>query len=100
MTEGPEHKTTWRTMQVLPLGGKWAFVVGVIDDGQGLKVRVAKGKMRDAYAMGECPIAQVNKFNLKIKDWDKLRLAIEKALAELAALEGPAEDTPVATPEA
>jgi len=94
MTGEIDRRTTWRTMQVLPLGGKWAFVVGVIDDGAGLKVRVAKGKMRDAYEMGECPVSQVNKFNLKTKDWDKLRPAIEKALAELATLEAPTEDAP------
>ena len=89
MTEEPERRTTWRTMQVLPLGGKWAFVVGVIDDGAGLKVRVAKGKLRETAGPGECPIAQVNKFNLKTKDWATLRPAIETALAELAALEEP-----------
>ncbi|MBU0493023.1 MAG: hypothetical protein KKA73_14295 [Chloroflexi bacterium] len=92
MTEDVERKTTWRTLQVLSLGGKWAFVIGIIDDGQGLKVRVAKGKMRDSYEMGECPISQVQKFNLKTKDWEKLRPAIEKALADLAALEAPAEE--------
>jgi len=87
MTEDAERKTTWRTLQVLPLGGKWAFVVGVIDDGTGLKVRVAKGRLREATGPGECPITQVNKFNLKAKDWEALRPAIEKALTELAALE-------------
>lgn len=94
-----EMRTTWRTMQVLPLGGKWAFVVGVVDDGQGLKVRVAKGKMRDAYEMGECPISQINRFNLKAKDWEKLRVAIEKALGDLATFESPTEDPSAVTPD-
>jgi len=94
MTDKPDRRTTWRTMQVLPLGGKWAFVVGVIDDGRALKVRVAKGKMHDSYEMGECPVSQVQKFNLKAKDWAKLSAAIEKALAELTALESPAETAP------
>jgi len=83
-----EYGTTWETCHTIKLGGGWAFAVGIIRDARGgRKVRVAKGKIKAEAEAGECPVSQVNKLNLKPKDWAAIRDAIDEAIGELEEIE-------------
>ena len=47
MSEKKDYSSKWVKLKVLPLGGLWAYGVGVIKDAMGdYKVRIVKGKMK------------------------------------------------------
>lgn len=82
-----EYGTTWLTATIIPLGGAWAFAVGIVRDSAGVeKLRIAKGKVNaDAdLDAGDAPVTQVQKFNIKKRDeWEKIKAAVDAALDEL-----------------
>jgi len=86
-----DYGTTWETCHLITLGGNWAFAVGIVEDSRGTKkVRIAKGRLKenDREEPGDCPISQVNKLNLKVKDWARVRALIDDAIKELVEIEG------------
>jgi hypothetical protein len=72
----------WETWTLIPAGAGWMFAVGIIEQSGRRRVRVAKGKVKVADA-GELPISQQAKFNLKPADWQPLRDAIDRYIAQL-----------------
>jgi hypothetical protein len=80
--EGRQYAAKWETWTLIPAGAGWAFAVGIIEQSGRRRVRVAKGKMKVA-GVGDLPITQQSKFNLKPADWKPLREAIDLYIAQL-----------------
>jgi len=89
--EDQDFAAQWQTWSLIPAGAGWMFAVGIIEQSGRKRVRVAKGKVKVANA-GELPITQQAKFNLKPADWQPLRDAIDRYIAQLAAETGDAAD--------
>ena len=84
MTDENKYATTWESWVTIPAGAGWAFVVGIIstNEGKRRRLRIAKGKGKAA-GMGEIPIAQQAKVNLKPSDWKQLRPVIDQYMEQL-----------------
>ncbi|MBN1935641.1 MAG: hypothetical protein JW934_13315 [Anaerolineae bacterium] len=76
------EQARWETWTLIPAGAGWMFAVGIVEQGGRRRVRIAKGKMKMADA-GELPITQQAKLNLKPADWNVLRDAIDRYIAQL-----------------
>ena len=78
----PFEPSMWTSSKLLPLGGGWAFAVGVLEDGT---IRIAKGKTEGANA--NAPISQVQKLNLKAKDrqtWEQIKAEVDALYAKVS----------------
>jgi len=83
MSEQKEFGTEWEEYTLVPLGGKWYFVVGIVKDTRSgeRKVRIAKGPMKDPTQ--KMP-SQVQRLNVKSFDeWQRLTSLVEKFCAKL-----------------
>ncbi len=97
MDEQPKYGSHWVKHDIIPLGGLWAIVVGIIEDETSgdLKIRIAKGKVKGkvSRSLGEIkieptdpndPIAQINRLNLKSRaEWERVKISCEKYFAML-----------------
>ncbi len=77
----------WVQWEIIPLGGMWAVVVGIIEDDNSheRKIRIAKGKIKGSVKRDlgvlkvipndeKDPITQVNRLNIKDKgDWEQIK---------------------------
>lgn len=78
-----EFGTEWEDYTLVPLGGKWYFVVGIVRDTRSgeRKVRIAKGPMKDPTQ--KMP-SQVQRLNVKSFDeWQRLTSLVEKFCEKL-----------------
>lgn len=80
--------------QLIALGGKWAYSVGIVSDDNGKSVRIAKGPLKGAFyrdkSTGDMvlkpddemhPISEVNKINIKgSEEWGQLQLPVAQRL--------------------
>jgi len=81
--EKKEFGTEWEDYTLVPLGGKWYFVVGIVRDTRSgeRKVRVAKGPMKNP---GQKMPSQVQRLNVKSFDeWQRLTSLVEKFCTKL-----------------
>ncbi len=83
MSEERKYGTRWVEEETRRAGGGWYYRVGIVEDDRGhLRVRVVKGPVRPG---GE--IAQVQRVNLRPKDWPWLRETVERMLETLQEME-------------
>ena len=93
MVEERKYYTEWEEYELVPLGGLWAYAIGVVKDQSGnRKLRIAKGKIKGKVFKEEGkikytldndknPISQINKFNIKSREeWEKIKPVVEKFL--------------------
>jgi len=87
------EQAKWQTWTLIPAGAGWMFAVGIVEQGGQRRVRITKGKMKMADA-GELPIAQQTRLNLKPADWEQVRAAIDRYIAQLEGGEPLKENGP------
>ena len=79
-----DYSTTWVKNPVLiPLGGVWAYAVGIVvdKDGGDAKLRIIKGK-RSADKPGG--VSQVQRMNFKNrKQWDDVKALVDLTFDQL-----------------
>ena len=92
-----KYESKWIKYDTIPLGGYWAFVVGIIQDKQSgkKKLRIAKGKLKGFVRMEngkiKCtfldkndPITQVNRLNIKRrKEWKEIKRFVDEYIGIL-----------------
>lgn len=72
-----KYASQWIQSELLPIGGKWVYIVGIITDHTGKrKVRIAKGPLKSP---GDKVPAQVQRLNIKnYAEWEKLTPLVKK----------------------
>jgi len=99
MTNKEKYGTVWKEPpDLIPIGGRWVYAVGIIQDKRtgSLRVRVAKGKIKgytkrndrgelEVHAKNpNDPITQPNRLNIKnLKEWETINPFVKKWLEQL-----------------
>lgn len=92
-----EYGSIWVDYQIIPLGGFWAVVVGIIQDKSSgsKKLRIAKGRIKGTIRLKlgkptpefdntKDPISQVNRLNIKTKEeWEKIKKLVDEYIIKL-----------------
>ncbi|MFH1978644.1 MAG: hypothetical protein ABIJ92_04935 [Candidatus Aenigmatarchaeota archaeon] len=92
-----EYGTKWVEFKIIPLGGFWAVVVGIVEDRNThtRKVRIAKGKVKGkVHREGDKleyilenkldPISQISRFNIKKKsEWEKIKKLVDEYISKI-----------------
>jgi hypothetical protein len=108
--DAEEFGATWsEPPDLLPIGGKWVYAVGLVKErGSGiLRLRIAKGPVKgytkrnpkgvlEAFPNDPLdPLAQPNRLNLKtVEEWEQVVMLVKKWLSKL-----PVTRPPRQTPE-
>lgn len=102
MSKKEEYGTIWlEKPDLIPIGGRWAYAVGLVKDKRtgAIRVRVAKGKVKGYTRRNEKgeleihpenpadPLTQPNRLNIKdFKEWEELTPYVKKWIGKLREL--------------
>lgn len=109
ISDEKKYGTVWRQPpDLIPLGGQWAYAIGIVQDKRtgNLRVRVAKGKVKGYTRRNEKgelevhpkdpndPVTQPTRLNVKdLREWEIVDRLVKKWLPQLGEKAREPEET-------